>query len=382
MSILSNDLVIKKNDLNTKLKLYITNKNLFNIIPSPKKVRYRNNIMFSMGYDGYGKIVVGPFESVNSKLVKKAETNILVSDLAIKICEYMREWIINESNLLITEYPSFSGFWRHIQIKQNNKNDFIIGFRFSNFYKHKSIWSKEKYRLINYLLTRDELINNKYKLLNISYQECMGKKEPSISDPFYEIYNKGNLVENILRNDFIVNMGCFFQVNMYSSKFIYSIVKSLINKKKQNVLLDLCCGIGIYSIIFADMFYKVYGIDNNENNIILANENMEINRRENIVFIRDRVEDCIEQIMNETMKNKTVIVNPPRRGLYENVIETLNKQMGKIDQLIYISCNAETLRRDLEMLNLEGKKIKNIIPIDQFPNTEHYEIILNIIKLI
>ena len=378
MSILSN-LVIKKNDLNTKLKSYITNKNLFDIIPSPKQVRYRNNIMFSFGYNELGNIEVGPFESVNSKLIKTSKTNILVSDLAIKICEYMREWIINESNLGITEYPSFLGFWRHIQIKQNNKNDFIIGFRFSNFYKHKSIWSKEKYSLINYLLTRDELINNKYNLLNISYQECIGKKEPSISDPFYEIYNKGNLVENILRNDFIVNMGCFFQVNMYSSKFIYSIVKSLINKKKQNVLLDLCCGIGIYSIIFADMFYKVYGIDNNEININLANENMEINRRENIVFIRDRVEECIEQIMNETMKNKTVIVNPPRRGLYENVIETLNKQMGKIDQLIYISCNAETLRRDLEMLNLEGKKIKNIIPLDQFPNTEHYEIILNII---
>lgn len=375
MSILNNNLVIKKNDLNTKLESYITNKNLFDIIPSPKQVRYRNNIMFSFGYNELGKIDVGPFESVNSKLVKSAETNILVSDLAVKVCEYMREWIIGESNLPITEYPSFSGFWRHIQIRQNNKNEFIIGFRFSNFYKYKNMWSKEKYQLINYLLSMD----NEYKLLNISYQECLGKKEPSTSDPFYEIYNKGNLVENILGNKFIVNMGCFFQVNMYSSKFIYSIVKSLIQKENENVLLDLCCGIGIYSIILADMFYKVYGIDNNENNINLAIENMETNKRTNIIFIRQRIEDCIEQIINETTQNKTVIVNPPRRGLYENVIETLNKQMGKIDQLIYISCNVETLRRDLDMLNLEKKEIRNIIPLDQFPNTEHYEIILNII---
>tara|TARA_B110001469_G_C9635269_1_gene318393 strand:+ start:133 stop:1260 length:1128 start_codon:yes stop_codon:yes gene_type:complete len=375
MSILNNNLVIKKNDLNTKLDSYITNKNLFDIIPSPKQVRYRNNIMFSFGYNELGKIEVGPFESVNSKLVKSAETNILVSDLAVKVCEYMRDWIIGESNLPITEYPSFSGFWRHIQIRQNNKNEFIIGFRFSNFYKHKDIWSNEKYQLINYLLSMD----NEYKLLNISYQECLGKKEPSTGDPFYEIYNKGNLVENILGNEFIVNMGCFFQVNMYSSKFIYSIVKSLIQKEKENVLLDLCCGIGIYSIIFADMFYKVYGIDNNVNNINLANENMETNRKTNIIFIRQRIEDCIDQIIKETTQNKTVILNPPRRGLYENVIESLNKQMCKIDQLIYISCNAETVRRDLEMLNLGEKKIKNIIPLDQFPNTEHYEIILNII---
>ena len=375
MSILNNNLVIKKNDLNTKLESYITNKNLFDIIPSPKQVRYRNNIMFSFGYDELGKIEVGPFESVNSKLVKSAETNILVSKLAVKVCEYMREWITGESNLPITEYPSFSGFWRHIQIRQNNKNEFIIGFRFSNFYKHKDIWSKEKYQLINYLLTMD----NEYKLLNISYQECLGKKEPSTSEPFYEIYNKGNLVENILGNEFIVNMGCFFQVNMYSSKFIYSIVKSLIQKENENVLLDLCCGIGIYSIILADMFYKVYGIDNNVNNINLANENMETNRKTNIIFIRQRIEDCIDQIIKETTQNKTVILNPPRRGLYENVIESLNKQMCKIDQLIYISCNAETLRRDLEMLNLGKKKIRNIIPLDQFPNTEHYEIILNII---
>ena len=148
---------------------------------------------------------------------------------------------------------------------------------------------------------------------------------------------------------------------------------------KKYKFIDLCCGIGIYSIILADMFYKVYGIDNNVNNINLAIENMETNRKTNIEFIRNRIEDCIDQIIKETTQNKTVIVNPPRRGLYENVIETLNKQMGKIDQLIYISCNAETLRRDLEMLNLGEKKIKNIIPLDQFPNTEHYEIILNII---
>ena len=52
--------------------------------------------------------------------------------------------------------------------------------------------------------------------------------------------------------------------------------------------------------------------------------------------------------------------------------------MNLIDQIIYISCNPKTLKRDLDILNLQNKKIRKIIPINHFPNTEHYEVIVDI----
>tara|TARA_B110000261_G_C13051695_1_gene344470 strand:+ start:195 stop:1325 length:1131 start_codon:yes stop_codon:yes gene_type:complete len=372
------ELELKKENLKTHLKPYITKTNLYDIIPSPKNIRYRNNIMFSMGYNDKNEITIGPFKEIKSKEILQPNENMLVSNLAISICNYMKIWIQKFSKLPVTEYPSFEGFWRHIQIRQNINNDFTISFRFSNFDKYKYVWQEERYRLLKYFISVPEIKENKFKLLSISYQICCGKKEPSVNEPFYEIYNKGYLIENILGNNFIIKMGGFFQVNMYSSKYIYSIVKSLIKPNTENVLYDMCCGIGMYSIILSDLFYKVIGIDSNNKNITSANENKELNKKKNITFINDRIEN-VE--IKKSIFNKTIIINPPRRGLYNIVLEDINKNIDLIEQLIYVSCCVETLKRDLEMLNLQGKEISHIIPLNQFPNTEHYEIIVNIIKL-
>jgi 23S rRNA (uracil1939-C5)-methyltransferase len=371
-----NELITKKNHLRKNLSDYISKKNLYEMFPSPKNLRYRNNIIFSVGYDKNGKIEVGPFETIKSKVVLPAEENILISNLGIIICKYIKEWVSEHSVLPVTKYPEFNGFWRHIQIKQNDKNEFILGFRIGDYYYFESNWKKEKYRLINFLLTRKELISNRYKLLNISYQLCFGKKEPLSSEPFYEIYNKGDLIQSVLDKQFIINMGCFFQVNMTTTKLIYGIVKNII--KKNDVLFDFCCGIGMYSIILSKYFKNIYAIDSNEYNIILGQKNQELNKIHNIEFIEGNIQDKVEDLIYKHKNNKTLVINPPRRGLYNIVLETMNNYMSQFKQIIYISCNAETLKRDLGKLDLGKKKIRNIIPINQFPNTPHYEIIVNI----
>lgn len=368
----------KQKDLKDNLSRYVTTTNLYEMIPSPRNVRYRNNIMFSMGRDSQGRIEVGPFESIKSKNILAPKENKLVSELGIKVCNFVKLYITNISQLPVTEYPSFEGFWRHIHIRQNKENNFIICFRFSNFYSYEKIWKVERYKFIEYLLSMPEIQDNKFKLLNISYQICNHKSEPKNNEPYFIIYDKGKLKEKILGNKFIINSGCFFQVNMYSSKYIYEIVKSLVNEKKDNILFDLCCGIGLYSIILSDSFNKVIGIDCNSQNIILAKENVENNNKKNVKFIESRVENCFDELLQRSHFNKTIIVNPPRRGLYENVLQTLNTNMESIDEIIYISCCVETLNRDLELMELKQKQVKTIIPINQFPNTEHYEVILKI----
>ena len=87
------EIISKQNYLKETLSEYITKKNLYQMIPSPKNFRYRNNIMFSIGYNKEGKIEVGPFESPNSKIIIPAEENLLISNLGIIICKYIKEWV-------------------------------------------------------------------------------------------------------------------------------------------------------------------------------------------------------------------------------------------------------------------------------------------------
>ena len=162
---MNKELEIKQENLQKTLKSYINNKNLYDMVPSPKNTRYRNNIMFSMGKNSKGEIEVGPFETIKSKVILSPEENKLVSDLGIKICNYVKVWIKDYSKLPVTEYPSFNGFWRHIHIRQNNNNDFIICLRFSNFYNYERIWKEERYKFLKYLQSIKEIRNSKFKLL-------------------------------------------------------------------------------------------------------------------------------------------------------------------------------------------------------------------------
>jgi tRNA/tmRNA/rRNA uracil-C5-methylase (TrmA/RlmC/RlmD family) len=366
----------KTDDLKDKMKSYITKTNLFSMIPSPKNTHYRNNIMFSIGRNSLGEIEVGPFETIKSKNVINASNNNLVSNLGIRICNYIKEYIIQESKLPVTEYPSFEGFWRHIHLRHNIKNELIMCFRFSNFEEHINQWKLEKYELINYLLSREK--KYKFKLLKMEYQLCSGKSEPDKNSPYYHIFNISDLYEKIFYKNFRINMGSFFQVNMYSTKYIYSIVKKLIIPDAKINLYDLCCGVGMYSIILADKFSRVFGIDYNIENIRMANNNKKMNNVQNVKFINDRVENVFKDLIKSNPLNKTVIINPPRRGLYPSVLDELNNNMTYINQIIYVSCNSESLKNDLSKLNLNGKNVKHIIPINQFPNTKHYEVIVNI----
>ena len=118
----------------------------FNLtVKSPLKNRYRNNILFSIGKDLNDKVQVGPMSTVNKKkIVNNSEINLEVSDLGIFICNLVKKWILNFSELQILDYNTGKGFWRHIQIRENLKKDFIICFRFSNFEENSKKWNIEK----------------------------------------------------------------------------------------------------------------------------------------------------------------------------------------------------------------------------------------------
>lgn len=363
----------KKHNLELKLNNFLNSKNYFKFINSPNKVRYRNNIIFSMGLKN-NLINVGPMSTINGiKIVEPSEINLDVSQLSIDICNIVKNWIVEHSKLKVTKYPLFEGFWRHIQIKENLCKDFIIIFRFNNFEIQKNIWIKEENNFINFLKTKSLLKG--YKLNAIYFQKCIGKAEPNKNDMFYKIFYKDELFEKILGYKFIINPGCFFQVNTKLAKILYSIVQNFYKYKKGDYLLDLCCGVGMFGILLSKYFKEVVGIDNNPCNSELVKRNCELNNVNNYNYIEGNVEDYIDKLIIN--KNYSVILNPPRRGLYKNIITYINSKKKNIKDIVYVSCNIESLKRDLEIFGNDWK-VEKVIPLDQFPNTNHCEIIIKL----
>jgi len=144
--------------------------------------------------------------------------------------------------------------------------------------------------------------------------------------------------------------------------------------------LESYCGLGNFTIPISKYFDRVLATEISKRSIASANENCKLNRVDNISFIRlssqemtqalNRVRKFrrLEGIELDSYNFSTVLVDPPRAGLDSDTIELISN----IKNIIYISCNPETLARDLVLLT-QTHSIKESAIFDQFPHTHHIE---------
>ncbi|MBI4650500.1 23S rRNA (uracil(1939)-C(5))-methyltransferase RlmD [Candidatus Desantisbacteria bacterium] len=140
---------------------------------------------------------------------------------------------------------------------------------------------------------------------------------------------------------------------------------------KENVL-DAYCGVGFFSLFMAQKCKYVYGVEINSKSIENARINAKLNNISNIKFFNEDVEKVF---INKSFKGlDLILLDPPRKGcsikFLEGVLATLPKK------IIYVSCDPATLARDLKILCADKYNIKEIQPIDMFPQTYHIESIV------
>lgn len=152
-------------------------------------------------------------------------------------------------------------------------------------------------------------------------------------------------------------------------------------------LLELYCGAGNFTIPFATKFNKVLATEISKSSINAAKENMDLNDIYNIDFVRMSVEEFVQALDGvrefnrmkdidiNTYDLKAIFVDPPRSGMDS---ESCNFA-SRYDIILYISCNPETLVRDLEILT-KTHEVKQMALFDQFPYTNHAEMGVKLTK--
>ena len=181
------------------------------------------------------------------------------------------------------------------------------------------------------------------------------------------VYGKSNIVSKIGNYEFFVSDKSFFQVNKYNVKNLYDKVLEYAELTGNENILDLYCGTGTIGIYLSKYAKSVIGIEVNEQAIFDANVNKNKNNIENISFICDTTSN-INNIVNNDFD--VIIVDPPRSGLDKNTINFLINSKAK--RVVYVSCDIMTLVRDLNILK-QDYDIREITPVDMFPNTYHVE---------
>ena len=192
------------------------------------------------------------------------------------------------------------------------------------------------------------------------------------------VYGGGKINDNIGNLVFEISPLSFFQVNPVQTEVLYNKALEYANLEENDTVFDIYCGIGTISLFLAQKAKKVYGIEIVEEAIKDAKRNAEINNLNNVEFYVGKAEEVVPRMYKEGKKDNVVVVDPPRKGCDEKVLDTIISMQP--DRVVYVSCNPSTLARDLNYLNERGYECKEVQPVDMFPHSVHIENVALIVK--
>jgi len=164
--------------------------------------------------------------------------------------------------------------------------------------------------------------------------------------------------------------GSFFQNNRFLLPAMVDHVTQAAAASGVRLLIDAYCGCGMFGIVAARHFQNVIGIEVADQSILLARENAVLNAVENIDFIMGDAETLLPGAMRKDGAT-SMVIDPPRKGCSHGFLETVIR--SKPRRIIYVSCQPETLARDLKTLVWGGFRVLGVRPFDMFPQTMHVE---------
>ncbi|KIH76373.1 23S rRNA m(5)U-1939 methyltransferase [Geoalkalibacter ferrihydriticus] len=174
-----------------------------------------------------------------------------------------------------------------------------------------------------------------------------------------------------------ISPASFFQVNHPQAERIYERVRQWAACRRDELALDLYCGIGGIAMNLARDAGAVLGIEAVEEAVRNAADNARLNHLDNCRFRAGDAAELLEDLEMELAPGAVAVVNPPRKGCEAEVLKRLAALAPRM--LIYVSCNPVTLARDLDLLATMGLVTAEIQPVDMFPQTPHVESIARLV---
>lgn len=324
---------------------------------------YRNKIQIPVGRDPHGHIVTGFYKNGTHKIIP-IEKCYIEDERATKIVSVIKD-LIKEFKYQPYDEDTRHGLFRHLLIRTSYHYDEVMVTIVTNQDEFRG-----KNNFVKELIKRCP--NVKCVVQNINTRDTnviLGEKERVL-------FGKGSIKDSILGVDFLISSKSFFQINPVQVEKLYQTAIDLAKLNKNDTVLDAYCGIGTISLISSKFCKEIVGVEIIKDAVFDAKNNAKLNNIDNCKFICDDAGLLMEKYASENKKFDCVFVDPPRKGLDDKFINSLLK--CEPSRIIYVSCNPDTLARDVSILN---KKyiIKCIQPVDMFPMTKHVETVVSLI---
>ena len=188
------------------------------------------------------------------------------------------------------------------------------------------------------------------------------------------LFGDGYITEQLGDFSFRISPKAFYQINPIQTEVLYNTTLEFAGLTGKETVVDAYCGTGTIGIFASPKAKKVVGVELNPDAVKDARVNAKLNSAENTEFYNADAGEFLADAAASNEKYDVVIMDPPRSGSTVKFLKSVVKLAPKT--VVYVSCNPETLARDLMFLVRNGYKVKKIQPVDMFPHTNHVETVV------
>ena len=331
------------------------------ILGSEETQYYRNKSQFPISAQGRA----GFYRARSHDVIPTTEC-LIQSEEAGKIARAVEEYL-RAFSVPAYDEKKHKGLVRHIYVRTNQKGEALVCLVVNGFKLPR------EQELVQYIRTACP------KTVGVVLNSNTKETNVILGDTYRTLWGEDTLMDTLCGLTFRLAIPAFYQVNRPQAERLYGRAIEYAQLTGSETVLDLYCGAGTITLAMAGKAGKVIGAEIVPEAIENAKENAARNGVANAEFFCGDAGEIAAKLAADRLRPDVVVVDPPRKGLSEDVIAAIAKMSP--DRVVYVSCDSGTLGRDVKRFAEVGYDLRKATAVDMFPRTCHVEAVAFLSKL-
>lgn len=321
---------------------------------------YRNKVHAAFGRDRKGNVISGIYEEKSHRIVS-VDDCMIEDKKSQEIIRTIRGML---KSFKIKTYDEDTGYGllRHVLVRRGFSTGeiMVVLVTVSPIFPSKNNFVKA---------LRKEHPEITTVVLNVNDRQT----SMVLGDRNIVLYGPGFIKDRLMGLTFRISPSSFYQVNPVQTEVLYGKAMEFAAMTGKERVIDAYCGTGTIGIIASGNARDVIGVELNRDAIRDARMNARENKIRNVRFVPGDAGWFMEGMAAEGEKVEVALMDPPRSGSDRKFLHSLLTLSP--EKIVYVSCNPETLARDLACLTKRDYLVKKMQPVDMFPLTDSVEVV-------
>lgn len=321
---------------------------------------YRNKVHAAFGRDRKGNVISGIYEEKSHRIV--SVDDCMIEDKKKSGDHPYHTWYAEILKIKTYDEDTGYGLLRHVLVRRGFSTGeiMVVLVTVSPIFPSKNNFVKA---------LRKEHPEITTVVLNVNDRQT----SMVLGDRNIVLYGPGFIKDRLMGLTFRISPSSFYQVNLVQTEVLYGKAMEFAAMTGKERVIDAYCGTGTIGIIASGNARDVIGVELNRDAIRDARMNARENKIRNVRFVPGDAGWFMEGMAAEGEKVEVVLMDPPRSGSDRKFLHSLLTLSP--EKIVYVSCNPETLARDLACLTKRDYLVKKMQPVDMFPLTDSVEVV-------